>query len=329
MITIEIARLYPQPLILEIRKFFWYNQPPKNKKSDYKKYSFMSEKNQPQINSLGKRIYEIMNEQKATNVSIDQIDSIIGKFKKFSNTKEEELFTIIEKGYEMSFKNDFKAEVYCERIWRGFFRDLKDNSPEFLTETLKNQFNQDFMSEDQSCNKYLKVQEKLKKWKDILSRRISLKLAPGSLVENNKKLANIDYKMGIELPGQYLDLDIEPFPEKRILITKFEPNLFIGGVNKKRIIIRTNTGKRLMYSIFLNHKLYEESTKTDERITHLKVYLNKIFQHQNSETMRKGIRLGIFKKMIFPFTKLYEENNLSSLDEIYKLACSESGIDYD
>ena len=67
----------------------------------------MTDKNQPQINLFWKRICEIINEQKATNVSIDQIDYIINKFKKFPNTKEEELFTIIEKGYEMSFKNDF------------------------------------------------------------------------------------------------------------------------------------------------------------------------------------------------------------------------------
>ena len=111
------------------------------------------------------------------------------------------------------------------------------------------------MSEDQSCNKFLKVQEKFKKWKDILSRRISLKLAPGSLVENNEKLANIHYKMGIELPGQYLDLNIEPFPEKRVLITKFAPNLFLGGVDKKRIIIRTNTGNDLyiLYSLTISY----------------------------------------------------------------------------
>lgn len=316
---------------MELRKFFWYNQSPtKTKKNELKKYAFMTDKSQSNINQIGKSLSDIMNSQKISNGPlIELIDSIIAGFKKFTNTKEEELYSIIDKGYKMSFKSQFEPQKYCETIWKGFFTNLKEAESEFLTVTLKNQFDNDFMKPDGAHNTHLKTQEMLKKWKDILSRRISLKLTPNSLIDTNKKLTNFNYKMGFELPGQYLEIETEPFPERRILITKFEPNTLTGSVSKKRIIMRTNTGKRLFYSIYLNVKQYEKATKTDERITQLKVFLNKIFMYHNTETMRRGIKLGVFKKLYFPYTKLYEENNISSLDEVYKLACSESGVDSD
>lgn len=158
---------------------------------------------------------------------------------------------------------------------------------------------------------------------------MSLKFAPTSLVEISKKLANFNYRSGMELPGQFLELDTEPFPEKRILITRFEPNIFIGAFNKNRIIIRTNTGKRLMYSTLKNVKGHESLIKTDDRITQFKVFLNKIFTYMHPETMRRGIKIGVYKKIILPYVKLTEENNLSTLDEIYKIACAEYGIDPD
>jgi len=76
-------------------------------------------------------------------------------------------------------------------------------------------------------------------------------------------------------------------------------------------------------------KTQEHLTKTDEIITQFKVFMNKIFTNMNTETMRRGIKFGVFKKVTFPFTKLCENNNLNSLDEIYKVACSEYGIDPD
>ena len=133
----------------------------------------------------------------------------------------------------------------------------------------------------------------------------------------------------MELPGQYLEIDTEPFPERRILISRFEPNIFIGGLNKNRIIIRANTGKRYMYSTLKNSKGHEVPTKTDERLTQFKVFLNKIFKYEHPETMRRGIKLGVYNKIILPYVKLTEENNLSTLDEIYKIACAEYGIDPD
>ena len=133
----------------------------------------------------------------------------------------------------------------------------------------------------------------------------------------------------MELPGQYLEIDTEPFPERKILIARFEPNIFIGGLNKNRIIIRANTGKRYMYSTLKNTKAYEYPTKTDERLTQFKVFLNKIFKYEHPETMRRGVKLGVYNKIILPYIKLTEENNLSTLDEIYKIACAEYGIDND
>ena len=75
-----------------------------------------------------------------------------------------------------------------------------------------------------------------------------------------------------------------------------------------------------MYSIFKNAKGYEVPTKTDERLTQFKVFLNKIFKYEHPETMRRGVKLGVYNKIILPYVKLTEENNLSTLDEIYKIA---------
>lgn len=85
----------------------------------------------------------------------------------------------------------------------------------------------------------------------------------------------------------------------------------------------------MTFCILSHAKGSEPLTKIDERITQFKVFLNKIFINMHPETMRRGIKLGVFKKVIFPYTKLLENNNLNSLDEIYKVACSEYGIDPD
>lgn len=320
IILTELARLYPQTLFVELRMFYWYFGSKGNRRNEPRKYSFLTEKRINTIGSTGRSLYELFKEQNFNISFTDTIDFMIREMKKFATSaREEELYSIIEKGYELSFTDDFDPYKYCEKISKGFFNE-DPKVPEFMDKTLKNQFNLDFMNISDEENKYLQIQEKFKKWKDMLSRRLSLKMTPSTLVEISGNLANFSYKSGIELPGQYLEIDIEPFPEKRILITKFEPTLFVGGVNKKRIIIRTNTGKRMMYSILNNVRIYENSTKTDERINHFKVFMNKIFTNINTETMRRGVRFGVFKKIVFPYTKLYEENNLNSMDEIYKIA---------
>lgn len=319
----EIAKLYPQPLFIALRTFYWYYGP--NNKS--RKIELKSK-----ITSLGKTMYNYLNDQNNTNATKDVIDSVIKELqKRFVVTPEEDLISLIEKGYTMSFREDFRPEKYLDKLWSEFF-NTQPEKPYFISKTLRGLFIKDFMDGEGNDAKIVVhpfpvYQEKLKKWKDLLSRRLSLKLSPQSLVEISKKLANFNYRAGMELPGQYLEIDTEPFPEKRVLITRFEPNICQN--NKRKIIIRTNTGKRLTYLILENVKAYENPTKTDERINQFKVFMNKIFNFMHPETMRRGIKLGVFKKIIFPFSKLYEDNNQTSLDEIYKIACSEYGIDPD
>lgn len=93
--------------------------------------------------------------------------------------------------------------------------------------------------------------------------------------------------------------------------------------------MRTNSGKRLTYSISNNNRALENPTKIDERLTQFKVFMNKIFMYMYPETMRRGIRFGVNKKILFPFTKLCEDYGVSTLDEIYEIACSSSGLDPD
>jgi hypothetical protein len=218
----------------------------------------------------------------------------------------------------MSFDENIKLRKFIDRICEQFLDNQKEK-PFF--NNIEKIFKKDLLVNLDNKLDFLEVQNKLKKWKDILSRRISLISTPSSLVEISEKLANFNYKSGIELPGQYLEIETEPFPEKRILISRFEPNIFSGGINKrKKIIIRTNTGKRLMFAILYNHvRLYSNGLVSDERITQFKVFLNKIFSYMHPESMRRGVKLGIFKKIVFPNTKLYEENNLNFIDEIYKI----------
>ena len=122
-------------------------------------------------------------------------------------------------------------------------------------------------------------------------------------------------------------LDSEPFLNTRVLVTKFETK--VSQNSGKRIIIRTNSGKRLTYSIKNNLRALENPTKIDEKLTQFKVFMNKIFMHMYPETMRRGIRFGVNKKIMFPFTKLCEDYGLSSMNEVYEIACSHSGLDPD
>lgn len=323
-ILFECARHYPQPIFIEVRNHFWYIQA-----SSVKENPEMNNR----FNKLGKTLYSIMNQVTGSHNIRDAIDSVVIKeFRRcFVTSKEEELYRILENGYSLSLKDDFKPERYFKGIYKKFF-EVKNNKEKFMAVTLRNQFFNDFMEGDidnpnVGSNNQIYYQEKLKKWKEILGRRLSLKFSPQSLVEISKKLANFNYRYGLELPGQYLEQDIEPFPEKRILIVKFEPN--ISHNSKKKIIIRTNTCKRLLYSITNNIQALENETKIDQMITQFKVFMNKILMYMNSESMRRGIKFGVFKKILFPFTKLCEDDELSSLDDIYKLACSECGIDPD
>ena len=52
-------------------------------------------------------------------------------------------------------------------------------------------------------------------------------------------------------------------------------------------------------------------------------------KYEHPETMRRGLKLGVYNKIILPYVKLTEENNLSTLNEIYKIASAEYGIDSD
>ena len=297
LILTEIAKIYPQALFISLRLQYWYFQNKQDQSSEQKQ----------KMTKLGKKVYPHINDPNASVTIKKVIDLVIKELqKKFIVTKEEELHNIIEKGHMMAYKEDYKPERYFERLWAEFFADEKDK-PAFMSKTLKKQFIKDFMDNTGPEPKVIShpityLQEKLKKWKDILSRRLNLKSSPQSLVDISENLANFNYRNGMELPGQYLEIETEPFPEKRVLITRFEPNVFQN--NKKRIIIRTNTGKRLTYSILTNFKALEHATKTDERMTQFKVFLNKIFSYMHPETMRRGVKLGVFKKIIFPYTKL-------------------------
>lgn len=112
------------------------------------------------------------------------------------------------------------------------------------------------------------------------------------------------------------------------MISKFETK--VSQNSGKKIIIRTNTGKRLTYAISsYNLRGDDNKAKIDERITQFKVFMNKILMHMHPETMRRGIRFGVYKKILFPFTKLREDYGINTLDEIYEIACSHNGLDPD
>jgi hypothetical protein len=218
----ELAKLYPQPVFMVLRTFFWY-------------FGNVSKRDQVlknKVSELGRVLFNLLNDKRHTysHTIRDVIDLVMLELqKRFPGTKEEELHSVIEKGYTTSFRKDFKPEIYLNLLWEQFSKNINEGS-EFITVTLKDQFVKDFFKNDEAhaeiVNKPVTYfQEKLKKWKDILSRRLSLKFSPQNLVEISKKLANFNYRLGVELPGQYLELDTEPFPEKRILITKFEPNI--------------------------------------------------------------------------------------------------------
>ena len=84
-----------------------------------------------------------------------------------------------------------------------------------------------------------------------------------------------------------------------------------------------------MYSIFKNAKGCEVPAKSDERLTQFNVFLNKIFKYEHPEAIRRRVKLGIYNKIIFSYVKLTQENNLSTLDEMYKITWAEYGIDSD
>jgi len=222
LVLSELAKLYPQPVFMTLRTFFWYFGSISKRDSDLRN----------KANELGRVLFSLLNDKHHTySYTIkDVIDLVVIELqKRFQVTKEEELHGILEMGYTTSLREDFKPDKYLTLMWMQFFKKESEGS-DFIKTTLRAQFIKDFTEGDAEEVKIVNkpfpyYQEKLKKWKDILSRRLSLKFSPQNLVEISKKLANFNYRLGVELPGQFLEIDIEPFPEKRILITKFEPNI--------------------------------------------------------------------------------------------------------
>ena len=201
LVLMEITKHYPQPMFYALRIYFWYraNQG-KNTSPELKK----------KVNGVGGKLYNIMNQVSGSQNIKEVIDKVIKQLqKKFVSSKEEELLVVVELGYSLSLKEDFKAQSFFSRLWTD--RLLKNEDVDFIGKTLKKQFVRDFMEENTDEPKIADhpltyYQEKLKKWKDILSRRLTLKGAPQNLVEISKDLANFNYRLGMELPGQYLDL---------------------------------------------------------------------------------------------------------------------------
>ena len=186
------------------RLYFWY----RSKEAKSKPHEVKN-----RINSIGKKLYHIINLVSGSLNIKGVIDGVIKQLQKnFVTNKEEELLSVIKQGYVYSLNENFKPEKFLKRVWTDIFNNPSNSQEsEFIKKTLKEQFVIDFMDDSSTEPKiahhsFTYYQEKLKKWKDILSRRLSLKFAPQNLVEISKDLANFNYRFGLELPGQYLDL---------------------------------------------------------------------------------------------------------------------------
>lgn len=197
----NIAKHYPQPMFYALRLYFWY----RTKEGKHKIPEIKT-----RMNTLGKKLYNIMNSVSISQNIKEVIDGVIKQLsKRFVNNKEEELLNVLESGYYRSLMKDFRVQSFFMRVWTDLL--VKHEKDDFIGKTLKKQFIKDFMDPDSEEPKIAEYplhyfQEKLKKWKDILSRRLTLKGAPKNLIEISKDLANFNYKLGMELPGQYLEL---------------------------------------------------------------------------------------------------------------------------
>ena len=199
----KIAELYPQPTLYTCRHYFWHKaKEPRSKATPESK---------AKIKAIGMKIYSTIKSAPGAEKLKDVIDLVIRNLqKRFVNTKEEELLEIIEKGYSLSLFHDFKAEKFFSRFWTQMLH--KHTSDDFIGKSFRSQFIKDLLEDEGSAEPKIKsyplshYQELLKKWKDILSRRLILQGAPQNLAEISKPLANFTYKNGMELPGQYLEL---------------------------------------------------------------------------------------------------------------------------
>ena len=111
-------------LFVALRMFYWYpgvnNKNNCNNKPDSK----------AKVSYLGKYLFTLINEQ--SNTIKDTIDTFIKELEKgFSISMEEELYSVIEKGYSLSFNNDFKPDKYLEKLWGGFFEG-RNNLSDFV-----------------------------------------------------------------------------------------------------------------------------------------------------------------------------------------------------
>jgi len=201
LVLSEITKHYPQPMFYALRLYFWY----RTKEGKYKLPEIKT-----RMNTLGKKLYNIMNSVSISQNIKEVIDGVIKQLqKRFVSSKEEELLSVFESGYSRSLLKGFRAQNFFIRVWTDLL--VKHDEKDFIGKTLKEQFIKDFMDPESTEPKIASYpltyyQEKLKKWKDILSRRLTLKGTPQNLVEISKDLANFNYRLGMELPGQYLEL---------------------------------------------------------------------------------------------------------------------------
>jgi len=202
LVCCKIAELYPQPIYYTCAHYFWHKgKEPKRSPT---------EDSRAKIKAIGQKIYSTIKSNPEANKLREVIDLVIKNLhKRFNSNKEEERLEIIEKGYHLSLFHDFKAENFLIGFWKNILS--KHTDQDFIGTAFKDQFIKDLLIQDGDKEKIKSYplsyyQEILKKWKDILTRRLVLQGAPQNLVEISKPLANFSYKNGMELPGQYLEL---------------------------------------------------------------------------------------------------------------------------
>ncbi|GLD94889.1 hypothetical protein PINS_up003514 [Pythium insidiosum] len=209
-----------------------------------------------------------------------------------------------------------------------------------FVEKFKEAFEADFappatagmMSETDEKVTLFEMMDRLKKWRDLLQRRVQRFGERGAGILRLEHCSRFLMELGpsnIEIPGQYIS-DNEPIKDLHARIVHFDHDVDVllrGGYTQRRLAMGGSDGRT---HCFLVQYAMTHTTRTDERMAQMYLLLNRLLLRHKETKKRNGV---FHVPKIIPLTPrvrlLEDHRHFVTLGEIYDQSCRVANKDPD
>eukprot|EP01022_Parablepharisma_sp_SALTPOND_P019995 TRINITY_DN35190_c0_g2_i1.p1 TRINITY_DN35190_c0_g2~~TRINITY_DN35190_c0_g2_i1.p1 ORF type:complete len:1518 (-),score=185.51 TRINITY_DN35190_c0_g2_i1:79-4632(-) len=298
----NIAKLYPQPLFLQLRRIQEKINNPTTKES-------MNEK----VIAAVKDLWDKLQENERDGQKFECIEKMLNELENkvlTSFNKEDELLLHLKQLYTMCIPV-LSAKTFARFISQISTKYFESNKEVYLElqKLYKDKFLNDFSKEAIEGRPFTESVRKLRNWVDYLHTKVTLRTEQYSIDGYSQELASYIPKK-IEMFGANYQKDSEPTPESTVYIARLETKVE-KTYQRTRVDFRGTNEKT--YNYYLQN--YNENEKNEVLISQLRHYLNHIFA-SSRHTMARNV------KLYSPYS-LYWGRMKMTLDEFHVIPMSD------